>query len=174
MFGTGEPTLDPLEGIWLDFAEHCNRVSSPARIRADVERLPAPRNRIHAPEAMAQCDEILIEAFNGAGWNAHRHAFQVKNVRGRLDYAQDRYPAGSKPAIYRGLAGANVVATKAGLESKDVIVVGAHHDTIRDSPGADDNTASVAALLDLARFLGRYSFRDTIVLAAFDMEELGF
>src|SRR5258708_26995150 len=159
MFGTGEPTLDRLEGVWLDFAEQGNRAVSPARIQADVERLPAPRNRLHAPEAMARCDDILIEAFNGAGWKAHRHTFQVENARGLLDYAHGRHAAGSKRAIYRRLSGANVVAIKAGLESKDVIIVGAHHDTIRDSPGADDNTASVAALLELAPFLWRRSFR---------------
>jgi Peptidase family M28 len=33
----------------------------------------------------------------------------------------------------------------------DAIVISAHHDTIHDSLGADDNTASVAALLELAR-----------------------
>jgi Zn-dependent M28 family amino/carboxypeptidase len=113
-----------------------------------------------------------MEGFRAAGWMADRHAFELKRARGYLDYEHGRYPAGAKPVIYPRLVGANVLAVKRGRESTDVVVVGAHHDTIRDSPGADDNTASVAALLELARFLGPYSFRDTIVLAAFDMEEL--
>jgi Zn-dependent M28 family amino/carboxypeptidase len=33
----------------------------------------------------------------------------------------------------------------------EVIVVGAHYDTHRESPGADDNGSAIAALLELAR-----------------------
>ena len=52
-----------------------------------------------------------------------------------------------------------------------ICLLWAHHDTVRNSPGADDNTASVAALLELARLLQPYSFRHALMLAAFDMEE---
>ncbi len=44
---------------------------------------------------------------------------------------------------------------------------------VRDSPGADDNTASVAALLEVGRLLSERRFLRTVVLAAVDMEELG-
>ncbi|HEX5590923.1 MAG TPA: M28 family peptidase, partial [Candidatus Limnocylindrales bacterium] len=53
------------------------------------------------------------------------------------------------------------------------IVVVAHHDTVKGSPGADDNGAGVVALLELARLLGGRRFRRTVVLAAPDFEELG-
>lgn len=172
MFGTDEPELDPLDPHWQRFAARSKQAVSPERIRLDVERFPAPRNRLHSPVAMARADEILMDTLTGAGWIADRQVFELNNARGFLDYEQGGYPAGAKPAIYRRLVGANVLGIKRGLESTDVVLVGAHHDTIRDSPGADDNTASVAALLELARLLGPYSFRDTIVLAAFDMEEL--
>jgi hypothetical protein len=174
MFGTSEPALDPLDAKWSDFSDRCARVLEPDRIFADVARLPTPRNRLHAPEAMFRADEILIESFTQSGWMSERQGFQLERVRGYLDYAQGRYSAGAKPAVYQRLVGANVVAIKPGTDSADVVLVGAHHDTIRDSPGADDNTASVAAVLELARLLGPYSFRHTLVLAAFDMEELGF
>jgi Peptidase family M28 len=172
MLGFAEPPLDAVNGDWLTFAAASRRAISPARIRDDVDRLPAPRNRQHAPEAMSRADDILIAGLRDAGFVADRQVFELRNARGRVDHAVGPYPAGAKAVTYRQLVGANIVGIKHGVESTDVILVGAHHDTIRDSPGADDNTASVAALLELARVLGPHAFRDTIVLAAFDMEEL--
>src|SRR5260370_25098428 len=174
MFGPSEPALDPLDAKWSDFSERCGKVVELDRLSADAARLPAPRNRLHAPEAMLRIDEFLIESFTQSGWMSERQGFQLERVRGCLDYAQGGYLAGARPAVYKRLVGANVVAIKPGTDSTDVVLVGAHHDTIRDSPGADDNTASVAAVLELARLLGPHSFRHTLVLAAFDMEELGF
>jgi Zn-dependent M28 family amino/carboxypeptidase len=173
MFGTAEPSLHRLEEGWQEFARFAGKTADEARIRTDVGRLPTPRNRLHWPEAMSECDKVLVEAFTRAGWTAHRHVFNVENVRGRLDYEDGRYPAGAKPVVYKKLVGANVVAIKRGANPSGCLVIGAHHDTIRDSPSADDNTASVAALLELARVLGPCSFRESVVLAAFDMEELG-
>src|SRR5262245_56330659 len=172
MFGSAEPSLDEVSGNWLTFADTTRLVISPQRIRDDVDRLPAPRNRQHSPEPMARADALLVAALRDAGFVADRQVFQLRDVRGRLDYEVGPYPAGARAVTYQQLVGANVVGIKQGVGSTDVILVGAHHDTIRDSPGADDNTASVAALLELARVLAPHTFRDTIVLAAFDMEEL--
>jgi hypothetical protein len=172
MIGTAQPAFNSLGGIGKDFVERGRQVVDAARIRADVERMPAPRNRLHSARAMEEADRILIESFTASGWMADMHAFDLKDVRGCLDFEDGRFPAGARPVIYPRLIGANILALKPGIESTDLVVVGAHHDTIRDSPGADDNTASVAALMELARLLQPYSFRHTILLAAFDMEEL--
>lgn len=44
----------------------------------------------------------------------------------------------------------------AGRDPTDtLVVVGAHHDTVPGSPGADDNGSGLAGLLELARVLGR-------------------
>jgi Zn-dependent M28 family amino/carboxypeptidase len=150
MFGTAPPFLKPLNGIAKIFADRNKHSMDASRIRADVERLPAPRNRVHFPESMNLADEIIIESFAAAGWATDKSLFRRKS----------------------GLTGANIIALKPGSESTDLIIVGAHHDTTDNSPGADDNTASVAALLELARLLQPYSFRHTILLATFDMEEL--
>jgi hypothetical protein len=37
--------------------------------------------------------------------------------------------------------------------ASEIVVIGAHYDTVYDCPGADDNTSGVAALLELARLL---------------------
>ncbi|MDQ3996328.1 MAG: M28 family peptidase [Gemmatimonadota bacterium] len=56
----------------------------------------------------------------------------------------------------------------------EVIVVGAHYDSNRGTPGADDNASGVAALLELARLLRVDSLPRTIRLVAFANEELPF
>ena len=59
-----------------------------------------------------------------------------------------------------------------------LLVVGAHYDTVAGSPGADDNASAVAALLELARWLGPRldaapAPRARLQLAAYDLEEYG-
>ena len=54
------------------------------------------------------------------------------------------------------------------------MVLLAHYDTVRDSPGANDNTASVAVLLALAPALAAARFRDDVTVLLTDLEELGF
>jgi Zn-dependent M28 family amino/carboxypeptidase len=81
---------------------------------------------------------------------------------------------GGSTTTYGRLSGSNLVAIKSGSERpNEAFVVVAHYDTVRDSPGADDNTASVASILELARVLRPDRFRRTVILAATDMEELG-
>lgn len=174
MFGTDEPQLQSLEPQLQAWAQALMRNVSPDRIRADVEALPAPRNRLNAADAMLSADEFILQRFRDGGWTAQYRPYELTNAIGFLDYDNDHHPAGTKLAIYRELAGANLLGIKEGLSSANAILVGAHHDTIRDSPGADDNTASVCALLELSRILAPFSFRRTIIFAAFDMEEIGF
>jgi len=66
----------------------------------------------------------------------------------------------------------NLIAVVPGSERPDeVIVVGAHYDTVDASPGADDNASGVAALLELARLLKDSHPPRTIKFIAFVNEE---
>lgn len=51
------------------------------------------------------------------------------------------------------------------------IVLGAHYDTVFETPGADDNASGIAGLLELARVLKDYTNRRTIRFVAFPHEE---
>jgi Zn-dependent M28 family amino/carboxypeptidase len=162
--------LEPGLAAWTDaIARHV----TPAALRERASSLPAPRSRLHHPSAMADAERQILAALEECRWQTERHAFRWPAILGVLDYPIGTYGAGEKLKLYRDLEGANLFAIKAGQDSTAAIVVSAHFDTVRDSPGADDNTASVAALLELARLLTPYRFRDTIILAAFDMEEIG-
>lgn len=63
------------------------------------------------------------------------------------------------------------MATLLGRQEDTLVVVGAHHDTVRNSPGADDNASGLAGLLELARLLPQASWEATIQLVAFGFEE---
>jgi hypothetical protein len=68
----------------------------------------------------------------------------------------------------------NVIARVPGTESRDAVLLAAHYDTVELSPGAGDNGAAVAALLEVMRALleGNRPAHDVIFLFS-DGEELG-
>lgn len=69
---------------------------------------------------------------------------------------------------------ANVVATKRGAaRPEEIVVVGAHYDSVPGSPGANDNASGVAVVLEVARVLAGASTPRTIQFVLFAAEELG-
>ncbi len=70
-----------------------------------------------------------------------------------------------------GVRGTNVVATLRAA-GEEFVVIGAHHDTAPEAPGAYDDGGGVGILVEMARVLARDERRErTIVLASFDGEE---
>jgi len=66
----------------------------------------------------------------------------------------------------------NVIAELKGRTSSEkVLVVGAHYDTVRTTPGADDNASGVAGLLRMAKLLAGKPLDKTVRFAAFALEE---
>lgn len=71
-----------------------------------------------------------------------------------------------------GFQVANVEAERIGSEFPDeIIVVGAHYDTVRGSVGANDNASGVSGLLELARMFKDHPPERTIRFVAFTCEE---
>jgi hypothetical protein len=68
--------------------------------------------------------------------------------------------------------GTNVFVELEGSE-ESLIVLGAHYDSVEDSPGANDNATGVAAVLAAARFLKDQDCRvHDVIFVLFDQEEL--
>jgi hypothetical protein len=65
------------------------------------------------------------------------------------------YAVGRQVFMVSGKAVRNIDATiePAGTRDPDVIVVGAHYDSVRGSPGANDNATGAAGVIELARLL---------------------
>jgi hypothetical protein len=170
--GTREPRLRRLDAGWPERLDGLAGPIRPARIEALLRRLPAPRNRLHAPEAMRQAEGIVRQELREAGWEVSRRPFRYTDARAHQDYGQTLADY-SRPVVYPRLEGANLLAVREGTAGSDAVLVLAHLDTVRDSPGADDNGASVAAMIELARALAPRRFRRAVILAATDMEEIG-
>lgn len=56
----------------------------------------------------------------------------------------------------------------------EIIIVGAHYDTVEGSTGANDNATGVAGLIELYRVLSQNSIKRTIRFVAFSLEEPPF
>lgn len=70
---------------------------------------------------------------------------------------------------------ANIDATVTGTSNaQEVLVVGAHYDTITGCPGANDNGSGVAAVLELARRFSGRGLARTLRFVAFVNEEPPF
>lgn len=70
---------------------------------------------------------------------------------------------------------ANVEATRAGQgRGAEIVVVGAHYDSVPSTPGADDNASGVATMLALARIFAHRETRRTVRFVAFVNEEPPF
>lgn len=66
----------------------------------------------------------------------------------------------------------NIIVTMKGTRlPEEVVVIGAHYDTVIDTPGADDNASAVALLLEICRRLADTRFDRTLKLIFFVLEE---
>lgn len=66
----------------------------------------------------------------------------------------------------------NIIAEHYGTMLPDeIIVVGAHYDTVWMTPGADDNASGVAVMLELTRYLVNIKLKRTVRFIAFANEE---
>lgn len=75
----------------------------------------------------------------------------------------------------RGVKSANLIIEIPGASLHDeIIIVGAHYDSVLGSPGANDNGSGVAALLEISRLLAGINFARTIRFVAFTNEEPPF
>lgn len=91
-------------------------------------------------------------------------------ITGRLQDAG--YDVENQEYEIAGDSFANVVAEQKGTsKAGEIVVIGAHYDSVAGSPGADDNASGVAALLELARMLRGQVYPRTVRFVAFVNEE---
>lgn len=97
------------------------------------------------------------------------------NLERARDYVRQQLTqAGYEPSVlpfeHRGETFHNVEAVLPG-RSSEIIVVGAHYDSVEGSPGANDNASGVAVLIELARALRGTTPPATVRFVAFANEE---
>lgn len=114
-------------------------------LRADVHTLAGSigeRNLINARRPYADAATWIESELRKAGYTPRRHEFDE---------------------------GVNIEAEIPG--DGEIVIVGAHYDTVIGSPGADDNASGVAAMLALARRFAQQKPKRTLRFVAFANEE---
>jgi Zn-dependent M28 family amino/carboxypeptidase len=105
----------------------------------------------------------------------HYEALQAAAAYVEASLAEAGHTPARQPYEACGKAFANIVAEVAGTDRRgEIVVVGAHYDSHKDSPGADDNASAVAALLELARRFAHHRPSRTLRFVAFANEEAPF
>ena len=106
-----------------------------------------------------------------------RHARNYKGLVAAEQYIASEltalgYSVTFQSFTYAGVQMKNVIAERRGVSKpNEIVVVGAHYDTVYGTPGADDNASGVAALLAIARLIRDVKHSRTIRLVAFANEE---
>jgi Zn-dependent M28 family amino/carboxypeptidase len=129
-------------------------ISLESRLRRHVERLADEIGERHVlrPEALHAAERYIGETLRALGYEVSRQAYEAQ-----------------------GVDSANLEVSIAGSgAASEIVLAGAHYDTVPGSPGADDNASGVAAILELARLLRSAKPARTIRLVAFVNEEPPF
>jgi Zn-dependent M28 family amino/carboxypeptidase len=120
-----------------------------AELVADVQKLAGEIGERNIPHysALNTAADFIEKSFSDAGLQARRDTY---NVRGRACHN---------------------IETEIRGASSQIILVGAHYDSVYGAPGANDNGSGVAATLALARRFAGKNWARTLRFVAFVNEE---
>ena len=124
------------------------------RLRGHVEALAGDigERNVWTPGSMERAASYIRSEWEEQGYSVHRQTFDA-----------------------RGTECANLeVEVTGGERAGEVLLVGAHYDTVDGCPGANDNGSAVAALLELSRMLRGSDPARTLSFVAFANEEPPF
>lgn len=115
-----------------------------------------------------------------AGTIGERNVWQYENLLRAADYIESQFQSygldvRSYPYEANGKQVRSLEAEVCGTgESQEIIIIGAHYDSLAGTVGANDNASGVAVLLELARIRGVEPSARTVRFVAFVNEEPPF
>lgn len=125
-----------------------------ADLRGHVDALAGSigERNVFRPAALAAAADYIEAAWRAQGYEVARQWFEARGVRcANLEASR---PGAARPA--------------------EVMLLGAHYDSVLGSPGANDNGSGVAALLELSRLFAAHTPAVTVRFVAFVNEEPPF
>lgn len=99
-----------------------------------------------------------------------RAALYIEGEWKNMDYAVDRIEYDISEIRCANLA----AERKGGARQSEILLLGAHYDSVTGSPGANDNASGVAALLEISRLFRAVAPELTVRFVAFVNEEPPF
>lgn len=127
---------------------------SPDRLRAHVEHLATEIGERHVLRigALDAARKYIGEEWESQGYTVHREPYEAA-----------------------GQQCANLQIERSGTTRGDeILLIGAHYDTVRGSPGANDNGSGIAALIEISRLFRDAEPAMTVRFVAFVNEEPPF
>ena len=124
------------------------------RLRAHVTSLAAEigERNVFKSEALRRAAAYIEAEWGALGYGVERLEYDVSGIRC-----------------------ANLIATREGSTRRnEILLLGAHYDSVVGSPGANDNASGVAALLETARMFQALKPALTVRFVAFVNEEPPF
>jgi len=123
-------------------------------LRHDVQTLAGTigERNVWRPAALALAATYIANRFRSAGLDVRAQTYEAAGQR--VENIEAVLPGTSK--------------------GQEAVVVGAHYDSVRGSPGANDNATGVAAVLELGRRLAGRPHPRTVRFVAFVNEEPPF
>jgi Zn-dependent M28 family amino/carboxypeptidase len=109
-------------------------------------------HNIYHPRALNAAASYICQEWRQQGYEVIRHSYTVESMEC-----------------------ANLEITSEGSnQDGDIILIGAHYDSVMGSPGANDNGSGIAALLELSRLFINAQHKKTVRFVAFANEEPPF
>ena len=134
----------------IDIQDLVDAVDS-SRIRANLEFIEGIRHRVADPTHLTAVRDTLERRFIAAGLEADRQVW-----------------------TFSGFTAQNLIGWHRGTTNEAAMLFNSgHFDSVNNSPGADDNGSSVAAMMEIMRVLAGYNFEKSIRFLGFDLEEAG-
>jgi Zn-dependent M28 family amino/carboxypeptidase len=124
------------------------------QLRRHVQHLAGTigERNVYRPQALHAAEDYIRETWRGQGYDVVPQEYTVVGVRS-----------------------ANLEITRRGtVHPAEIILVGAHYDSVPGSPGANDNASGIAALLELSRLFAHATPARTLRFVAFVNEEPPF
>ncbi|MGH8551156.1 MAG: M28 family peptidase [Methylococcales bacterium] len=131
-----------------------NTEITPEHLRNHVYTLASDigERNVFRPQALHAAEDYIIRTWQQQGYVVTRQAFEV-----------------------HGVECANLeISCPGSIASDEIILIGAHYDSVRGSPGANDNGSGVAGLLELSRLFAGSNPQVTLRFVAFVNEEPPF
>ncbi|SDX99115.1 M28 family peptidase [Nitrosomonas sp. Nm33] len=105
----------------------------------------------------------------------HLHALNAAAAYIHNEWTAQGYQVKVQYYQANGVQSKNLEVSRIGTtKPHEIILVGAHYDTVEGSPGANDNASGIAALLELSRFFATVETERTLRFVAFTNEESPF
>jgi Zn-dependent M28 family amino/carboxypeptidase len=130
---------------------------------------------------MHALEERLRRHVRALAWEiGERHVWRPRALHAAADYIRGELETLGFAVVAQtydayGVRCENLEATIPGASlASEIVLAGAHYDTVEGSPGADDNASGVAGLIEIARALRGSHPERTLKLVAFVNEEAPF